>query len=385
MRNGILIKFGNKYSGGRYHGWMIALALAKFSKVDIFCDKKPIFFDDFKNDINIDKINFKKINSIKNCNTKYQWFFCIPSISTIPYYNEFISKCENDKTKIALINFETPNWYNSYFSKNVHRTDDMITFLAENSSVCLSATSIGTEYAKNYFKKIDHLNFENFYPSINTTTKIQTLKKKQSITLFARFGSDSFSKHKLSINIEDLFIKKFKDYTLNIIYSGSVNKEKIIKEGRKFGINVVFHSQITDKQKFDLIAQSEFMIFLSLFEGFGYPPIESLACNTPVYCNELPVFKEVHEDRIFYIDNEIDKYDFFQHRSSYNSYQELYLKKFSIEEFSKNLKYMFKKYEHYEKNYPNNSFYTHLYSFIFNSNIKSKVLLAKSFLEKQIS
>ena len=40
------------------------------------------------------------------------------------------------------------------------------------------------------------------------------------------------------------------------------------------------------------------MIFLSYFEGFGYPPIEALACQTPCIAYELDVLKETCSDKL---------------------------------------------------------------------------------------
>jgi len=43
-------------------------------------------------------------------------------------------------------------------------------------------------------------------------------------------------------------------------------------------------------------------LFLSLVEGFGYPPIEALSAGTPVLCSRLPVFEEVCADLVTYVD-----------------------------------------------------------------------------------
>lgn len=43
-------------------------------------------------------------------------------------------------------------------------------------------------------------------------------------------------------------------------------------------------------------------LFLSLVEGFGYPPIEALSAGTPVLCSKLPVFEEVCADLVSYAD-----------------------------------------------------------------------------------
>ena len=44
------------------------------------------------------------------------------------------------------------------------------------------------------------------------------------------------------------------------------------------------------------------MLFPSIAEGFGMPPIEAAALGTPVVCADLPVYRETLGDRIVYLD-----------------------------------------------------------------------------------
>ncbi len=50
---------------------------------------------------------------------------------------------------------------------------------------------------------------------------------------------------------------------------------------------------LDDGAVFGLIAQSAGLLFPSLAEGYGLPPIEAAALGVPVLCNDLPVCREV--------------------------------------------------------------------------------------------
>ncbi len=45
-----------------------------------------------------------------------------------------------------------------------------------------------------------------------------------------------------------------------------------------------------------LYAAAEAFVFPSLYEGFGLPPLEAMACGTPVVASDIPIFREILSD-----------------------------------------------------------------------------------------
>ena len=50
-----------------------------------------------------------------------------------------------------------------------------------------------------------------------------------------------------------------------------------------------------------LYAASNVFCYISLYEGFGLPPLEALACGTPVLVSRIPVFEEVLGPHAYYV------------------------------------------------------------------------------------
>lgn len=51
-----------------------------------------------------------------------------------------------------------------------------------------------------------------------------------------------------------------------------------------------------------LYSNSSLFVFPSLYEGFGYPPLEALKCGLKVLVSDIPVFREVLADNVGYFD-----------------------------------------------------------------------------------
>jgi len=48
---------------------------------------------------------------------------------------------------------------------------------------------------------------------------------------------------------------------------------------------------------------AELFVYVSLYEGFGLPPVEALACGTPVLASDIPVHREVLGDAAMYVES----------------------------------------------------------------------------------
>ncbi len=65
----------------------------------------------------------------------------------------------------------------------------------------------------------------------------------------------------------------------------------------------VRHLGFVSRSELDtLIHDCEAIFFPSLFEGFGIPVLEGIQRGVPVFCSDLPVFREIAGDAVYYFD-----------------------------------------------------------------------------------
>jgi glycosyltransferase involved in cell wall biosynthesis len=56
--------------------------------------------------------------------------------------------------------------------------------------------------------------------------------------------------------------------------------------------HVVFLGKVDDEELRRLYSHAACFVFPSLYEGFGYPPLEAMACGCPVVCSDIPALRE---------------------------------------------------------------------------------------------
>ena len=100
-----------------------------------------------------------------------------------------------------------------------------------------------------------------------------------------------------------------KDYKLKIV--GSENKvfsNTEIKNLIKETPNVEFTGYVSDDKLIKLYQQAKLFVYPSLYEGFGIPPLEAMACGTPVVVSNVASLPEVCGDAVYYV-NPYDIHD----------------------------------------------------------------------------
>ncbi|MDR0999993.1 MAG: glycosyltransferase family 4 protein [Clostridiales bacterium] len=80
--------------------------------------------------------------------------------------------------------------------------------------------------------------------------------------------------------------------------------ESVFEEVKALGIagRVIFTGYIPEVDKPPLLAGAKCFLFPSLYEGFGLPPLEAMACGTPVIASNAASLPEVCGDAAVYVD-----------------------------------------------------------------------------------
>ncbi len=78
----------------------------------------------------------------------------------------------------------------------------------------------------------------------------------------------------------------------------------LFKQVERSGLpdRVIFAGYVPDEDKAALISGATALVFPSLYEGFGFPVVEAMACGTPVVCSNTSSLPEVAGDAALLVD-----------------------------------------------------------------------------------
>jgi len=100
----------------------------------------------------------------------------------------------------------------------------------------------------------------------------------------------------------EAFIKWNKlDYQLYIVgeKSNSFANHQLLNKRNE---NIKFLGRVSDDELSTLYKEAKGFLYLSLYEGFGIPPLEAQALNCPVLASDIPVLREVLQESAIFCD-----------------------------------------------------------------------------------
>jgi len=68
------------------------------------------------------------------------------------------------------------------------------------------------------------------------------------------------------------------------------------REASPYKDDIIFTGRTTDRELIQLYNQADVFVYTSLFEGFGFPPLEAMTCGLPIICSDSSSMKEVVGD-----------------------------------------------------------------------------------------
>jgi glycosyltransferase involved in cell wall biosynthesis len=246
----------------------------------VHCSIKPFSLRDT---FAFPKSILKKINS---CDIYYTPYFNVPNSIKIPVYS----------TIHDIIFLDMPNlvsrlglWARMYFYKRAARLSKAIFTVSEFSCSRIKHFLGGS------------LNVINASNAVNAPLNLLSenkIEKKKNILFIG-----NIKKHKGLDILLDAFLQcrnEGLDYELVIVGSRDNFRSGDKKTSKRLdsleGKGVSFSGYINDEEKWKLISQSVLLVQPSLYEGFGYPPLEAMLAGTQALISDINVFKEVFED-----------------------------------------------------------------------------------------
>ena len=293
------------YSGGRYYAVMFAKLLASIGcNVTLVSDYKPFFIDDFKYIEDNGRLNFRydtdeSIWCSKDAENYYDLVIGVPNLAGVHAFN-YAKKWNKP---VYMMIFETPNYVSQYrggLDSGEGYWSEYKKCLAEcDRIICLAKVPLeeAVKWLKVYNVPADRYTY--LYPAVNTyvADMAPEVEEKNEITFIGRHTDFKNPNHV----VKAVARMKCKKPAINFIGTHSERTRILLNDTAvRYKVKINFYANINDLDKFKIIKRSKVVCIPTVFEGFGIPPAEALYCKKPAVVYDIPVLKDVYQDKIDY-------------------------------------------------------------------------------------
>src|SRR3990172_238351 len=196
---------------------------------------------------------------------------------------------------------ENKEYLQKHFWKNIKRSDRIITVSNFIKQEIVGLLKYDEARIKVIYNGVDHDNFKTYDPALLHEFKI-AYNLPENFILFV--GSIEPRKNLKNVlmaynSLPDSFKKDCKFVLAG--FSGWKNAE-VMETIRRERDNIVYLGYLSDLELAYLYNLASVFIYASLYEGFGIPPLEAMACGTPVIVSQRSSLPEVWGDAAYYVD-----------------------------------------------------------------------------------
>lgn len=280
----------------------IPIFIKKFESVSFVLLGKKEYLDSIKwpsNVINI--IDFKA--NIYSINEQIEAIKLIPKETNIlwwPHWNIPILYKGILVTSIYDAFHLRMPWSVRNFLKNLY-TRLIFYILAKKSLMTLTISN----FSKNELIKLTNIKSQDIhiaYPSVDKEWFEQTLSKPLLNSPYIIYVGN-VKPHKDLKTLLKAFILNINKIEHKLIIVGKKEgfiegDKNIEKLAKAYADKIIFTGWINDESVRQYVANADLMVFPSLYEGFGIPPLEAMACQCPVIASDIPVVKEICSDSV---------------------------------------------------------------------------------------
>ena len=191
---------------------------------------------------------------------------------------------------------ERIKYFEENFFKNIYRSDIIITGSKFSKQEILDRLDFKEENVRviyhgvrhDVFKKTDTIKLDFDLPKKFIFSVGSIEPRKNLIGLLSAYN-----------NLEDEIKQEYKLVIAG--FKGWENKEimQIIEKNKEF---ITYLGYISDEELAAVYNKASCFVYPSFYEGFGLPPLEAMACGTPVVCSNVSSLPEVGGEAVVYCD-----------------------------------------------------------------------------------
>jgi glycosyltransferase involved in cell wall biosynthesis len=236
----------------------------------------------------------------------YSNFLALKHFNTLQFNTSPLEVCFFKSNQIVTVHDVIPILFKKFHKKQYHFYKVILKYVLRSVQMVITPSLYTKELVHKYYQ-LDDSKVVNIPLAIDTLSIENNNADQQRRPYLLYVGRINEMKNVIKV------IRSF------IIVSNSLDLELIVVGDDKFRFNqllvdakcdehtkskISFHQNVTNGEKYQLMKNASAFVYPTLFEGFGFPPLEAMSCGCPVIVSDNSSLPEVCGDAAYYVNPE---------------------------------------------------------------------------------
>lgn len=238
----------------------------------------------------------------------YSNYLCLKHLGQLQFNTSPLEVCFFKPNQIVTVHDVIPILFKEFHKKQYLFYKVILKYVLRNIKMVITPSSYTKELVLKYYG-LDESKVQVIPLGVNNHSKKVEMNSEHFSPYILYVGRINEMKNISQIVKAFKIVRKSLDISLVVVGDDENKFNQIITDANcdtdtKLGIK--FYTNVHESEKFSLMQNALVFIYPTLFEGFGFPPLEAMSNGCPVIVSDNSSFPEVCGNAAYYVDPKND-------------------------------------------------------------------------------
>ena len=230
-------------------------------------------------------------------------FLALKHFRILQFNTSPLEICFFKSNQIVTVHDVIPILFKKYHKKQYHFYKIILKYVLRYVQMVITPSMYTKELVHKYYE-LENSKVQNIPLAIDSSSNDSSNVSQQKFPYVLYVGRINEMKNVIQVIRSFHIVNKSLDLRLIVVGDDEQRFNQLLGEvgcDEKTKSRISFFQNVTDGEKYQLMKNASVFLYPTLFEGFGFPPLEAMSCGCPVVVSNNSSLPEVCGDAAYYV------------------------------------------------------------------------------------